>query len=59
MPNKVGGVIGLVISIVILMLLPLITKKFFKYNDFIRSYVVVFHFLIFFILTWLGGCVVE
>jgi len=58
-PNKVGGVIGLVISIVILILLPLITKNFFKFNDFIGSYVITFHFLIFCILTWLGGCVVE
>ncbi len=58
-PNKLGGVIGLVIRIVILILLPLITKRFFKYNDFIRSYIVVFHFVVFGILTWLGGCVVE
>jgi len=50
-PNKVGGVIGLVIRIVILILLPLISKKYFKYNDFIGSYLVVFHFMIFFILT--------
>jgi len=58
-PNKLGGVIGLVIRIVILILLPLITKNFFKFNDLIRSYIVVFHFLIFCLLTWLGGCVVE
>jgi len=58
-PNKLGGVIGLVIRIVILMLLPFITKKFFKFNDYFSSYLVVFHFIIFIILTWLGGCVVE
>nr|AFQ96972.1 cytochrome b [Habrotrocha constricta] len=58
-PNKVGGVIGLLMSIVILMLLPLLTKNYFKFNDFIGSYIVVFHFVIFFMLTWLGGCVVE
>jgi len=58
-PNKLGGVIGLVISIVILMLIPLITKRFFKFNDFISCYLVTFHFLVFFMLTWLGGCVVE
>jgi len=51
-PNKLGGVIGLVIRIVILILLPLITKNFFKFNDLIRSYIVVFHFLIFCLLTW-------
>ncbi len=50
-PNKLGGVIGLVIRIIVLILLPLITKKFFKFNDLISSYVVVFHFVIFFILT--------
>jgi len=58
-PNKIGGVIGLVISIIILILLPLISKSYFKYNDFIRRYIVVFHYLIFCLLTWLGGCVVE
>ena len=59
MPNKLGGVIGLLIRIVILMLLPFISKNVFKYNDFLSSYIVVFHFMVFFILTWLGGCVVE
>jgi len=58
-PNKLGGVIGLVMRIIVLMLLPLITKRFFKFNDLVSSFVVVFHFVIFFILTWLGGCVVE
>lgn len=58
-PNKLGGVIGLVIRIIILMLLPLLTKRFIKFNDFVGSYLVVFHFLIFALLTWLGGCVVE
>ena len=58
-PNKLGGVIGLVMRIVILILLPFFTKNVFKYNDVIGSYIIVFHFLVFFILTWLGGCVVE
>jgi len=58
-PNKLGGVIGLLIRIVILIFLPLITKNYLKFNDFLRSFLVVFHFLIFIILTWLGGCVVE
>ncbi len=58
-PNKLGGVIGLLMSIIILMLLPFLTKNYFKFNDYLSSYVVVFHFLIFCILTWLGGCVVE
>ncbi len=59
MPNKLGGVIGLLMRIIILALVPLITKRYYKFNDFLSSYVVVFHFLIFFLLTWLGGCVVE
>jgi len=50
-PNKLGGVIGLVIRIIILILLPLIVKSYFKFNDYIRSYIIVFHFMIFFILT--------
>ena len=58
-PNKLGGVIGLLMRIIILALLPLITKTYFKFNDFFHAYVVVFHFLIFALLTWLGGCVVE
>jgi ubiquinol-cytochrome c reductase cytochrome b subunit len=58
-PNKVGGVIGLVIRIVILILLPFIVKRFYKFNDLFSSFLVVFHFLVFCILTWLGGCLVE
>lgn len=58
-PNKLGGVIGLVIRIVILILLPLITRRYFKFNDYLNSYLVVFHYLVFAILTWLGGCVAE
>jgi len=58
-PNKLGGVIGLLIRIVILALLPLISKNYIKYNDFFGNFLVVFHFLVFCILTWLGGCLVE
>ena len=58
-PNKLGGVIGLVLRIVIFIVLPLVTKRFFKFNDYLRSYLVVFHFLVFLLLTWLGGCVVD
>jgi len=50
-PNKLGGVIGLVIRIVILIFLPLMSKRFFKFNDFMRSFIVVFHFIVFSILT--------
>lgn len=58
-PNKLGGVVGLVIRIFILVLLPFITHRFLKFHDLIHNYVVVFHFLVFFMLTWLGGCVAE
>jgi len=58
-PNKLGGVIGLLIRIVILALVPLMVKRYFKYNDYLNSYLVVFHFVVFGMLTWLGGCVVE
>jgi ubiquinol-cytochrome c reductase cytochrome b subunit len=58
-PNKLGGVIGLVIRIVILIFLPFIRKNYLKFNDWIGNYVIVLHFIVFFILTWLGGCVVE
>lgn len=58
-PNKLGGVVGLVIRIVVLMLLPFISKRYFKYNDYLGLYIVTFHFVIFGMLTWLGGCVVE
>jgi len=50
-PNKLGGVIGLVIRIIILILIPLIVKNYFKFNDFISCYLVTFHFLIFILLT--------
>src|SRR5579862_6475530 len=50
-PNKLGGVLGLLMRIVILILIPLMTKRYFKFNDFIRSYLVTFHFLVFFMLT--------
>jgi ubiquinol-cytochrome c reductase cytochrome b subunit len=50
-PNKLGGVIGLLMRILILILVPFITKRFFKFNDYIRSYIVVFHYVIFFMLT--------
>ena len=50
-PNKVGGVIGLVIRIVVLIFLPLITKKYFKYNDFIRFVFSSFSFCYFFYIN--------
>ncbi len=59
-PNKLGGVIALLLSIVIIYLLPLntnfsaptSTKKTYKFS----FWMFVVSFLI---LTWLGGCVIE
>lgn len=50
-PNKIGGVIGLVVSIIIFMFLPLTTKRVYKFNDFLRCNLLVFHFVVFGILT--------
>jgi len=50
-PNKLGGVIGLLIRIVILALLPLVSRNYIKYNDIVGNFLVVFHFLVFCILT--------
>ncbi len=50
-PNKLGGVIGLLMRIVILAFLPFLTKNFIKYNDVFNSFLIVFHFLVFCILT--------
>jgi ubiquinol-cytochrome c reductase cytochrome b subunit len=58
-PNKLGGVIGLVIRIIILIVLPFLVNCNYKYNDLIGIYLVVLHFMVFIMLTWLGGCVVE
>ena len=58
-PNKLGGVIGLLIRILILILIPFITQRIYKFHDFLNFYLTTFHFVVFLILTWLGGCVVE
>ncbi len=58
-PNKLGGVIGLVIRIVVLIFLPFIVGRIFKFDNILGNYKVVFHYVVFFMLTWLGGCVVE
>jgi ubiquinol-cytochrome c reductase cytochrome b subunit len=50
-PNKLGGVIGLVIRVIMLILLPLLSKKIFKFNDYRRRFLVILHFCVFGILT--------
>ena len=60
-PNKLGGVIALVASIIILWILPLICKYNFRSNAFYPfSKILFWVFVTFFILlTWIGACPVE
>jgi len=58
-PNKLGGVIGLAMRIVILMLIPFSKSKQFKFNNRFGLFICVMFFIVFLILTWLGGCIVE
>jgi ubiquinol-cytochrome c reductase cytochrome b subunit len=60
-PNKLGGVLALVISIAILFILPMFSA--FQVGGVVYSYVRRFTFWIFvgdfFLLTWLGSCPAE
>lgn len=60
-PRKIGGVIALVISVIVLYFFPLIFNHKFRRNHF--YHVIKYLFWIFFInwllLTWIGACVVE
>lgn len=60
-PNKIGGVIALIISVIILYFLPIIYKQ--KFNKRGLYKIVIYFFWIFvvnwIILTWIGACVVE
>uniref|UniRef100_A0AAU6QDI6 Cytochrome b n=1 Tax=Laelaps chini TaxID=2902761 RepID=A0AAU6QDI6_9ACAR len=60
-PNKLGGVLGLFLSIVILLILPLVSKNKFMFSSFYILKKMSFWFLvsIFFILTYFGACPVE
>nr|YP_010852303.1 cytochrome b [Desmaulus extinctorium]WGH72835.1 cytochrome b [Desmaulus extinctorium] len=60
-PNKLGGVIGLVMSIVILFVLPLSHQGKFRSTSFYFLNQVFFWVFIgfFLILTWIGSCPVE
>jgi len=59
-PNKLGGVLALVLSILIIMILPFKTKLFLssKFNFFQKFYFWIFSSL-FIILTWIGANPVE
>lgn len=60
-PRKLGGVIALIISIIILFFLPLINKRKIKRNQFYPITKILFWILIFTIilLTWIGIRPVE
>lgn len=57
-PRKVGGVIALVLSVMILYFLPLNFSFKRKTKNFSKLFFVIIVYS-FFILTWLGGCPVE
>nr|BBI76495.1 cytochrome b [Varroa destructor] len=60
-PNKLGGVIGLVMSIMILFLLPWLSKNYYMNSSFyIMNKILFWIFVnIFIMLTFLGSCPVE
>lgn len=60
-PNKLGGVIILFISIFILYIIPLINSNNLKNNKFyfINKFIYWWFINIFIILTWLGGQIIE
>lgn len=60
-PNKIGGVIALVISIFVLYFLPFFLKHRFRRTFFYFFVKIIFwYFLInWILLTWVGACVVE
>lgn len=60
-PNKLGGVIALVISIAILYFLPITNKKFFQSNQFYPVNKIIFWslFTVITLLTWIGARPVE
>lgn len=59
-PNKFGGVIALLISILILYLLPILISKINTFSFYpINQFFFWIFINIFFILTWLGGQLIE
>nr|UOU85043.1 cytochrome b [Silo pallipes] len=60
-PNKLGGVIALLMSIMILFILPFTFNKNIRGNQFYSMNKILFwNFLfIFFLLTWLGACQMD
>lgn len=60
-PNKLGGVIALIISITILLILPFINFNQFQGIQFypLNQFLLWFFFIIVILLTWIGICPVE
>nr|AOY39809.1 cytochrome b [Phloeotribus sp. BMNH 1047247] len=60
-PNKLGGVIALVMSIAILYFMPFMNKKKFQSTQFYPLNKILFWFLVstIILLTWIGTCPVE
>ena len=60
-PNKLGGVVALILSILILLLLPYLHQSKFRGLSFRPLSKIFFWFLVgdFFLLTWIGGQPVE
>nr|ALO77521.1 cytochrome b [Scydmaeninae sp. 840139] len=60
-PNKLGGVIALFMSIMILMIIPFINKKKFSSIQFYPMNKILFWFFFTWVilLTWIGSCPVE
>jgi len=58
-PNKVGGVVGLLIRIIVLILLPFVKGGITKVQTYLDKFLVVSLIRVFIMLTWLGGCLVE
>lgn len=59
-PNKLGGVISLLMSILILGVIPFLNKKFFSIKFFLLNQILFWFFVnIVIILTWLGSQSVE
>nr|YP_009427787.1 cytochrome b [Maackia herderiana]ASU96537.1 cytochrome b [Maackia herderiana] len=60
-PNKLGGVVALIMSVVILFLLPILHQAKFRSNAFYPVNQILFWLFlgIFWILTWIGACPVE
>nr|WRO44934.1 cytochrome b [Themus luteipes] len=59
-PNKLGGVLALLFSILILFSLPFLTKKM-QNNKFypLNKLLTWFYFIMVMLLTWIGACPVE